>query len=119
MRGLVVLAIATMAVGSAAKAADLTYPGTTPPLPQQAHSATFLSELRLGVTAQDPTGPESGSANLTAEALSPKPCRRQPQSRSEYEFRLCGPDVDLRSDAGDLHRRQLWRFGSRWRDRSD
>jgi lipid A 3-O-deacylase len=33
----------------------------------------FLSELRLGGSAQDPSGPESGSANLTGEVLLSKP----------------------------------------------
>jgi hypothetical protein len=72
MKRLVVLAMTTIAAGSAAKAADLTQTSETPLLPQQVHAPTFLSELRFGVTGQDPTGPESGSVNLTAEALSPK-----------------------------------------------
>lgn len=72
MKRLVILAIAAIVAGSAAKAADLTHTGETPLLPHQVHAPMFLSELRFGITGQDPTGPESGSINLTLEALSPK-----------------------------------------------
>jgi lipid A 3-O-deacylase len=34
---------------------------------------SFLSEVRLGLSAQDPSGAESGSANLTGEILFAKP----------------------------------------------
>jgi hypothetical protein len=33
----------------------------------------FLSEFRFGASAQDPSGPEAGSANLTGEVLFSKP----------------------------------------------
>ena len=72
MKGLLVLTCVSFAAGCAANAADLTQTSGPSLLPQQVNSPTFLSEVRLGVTAQDPTGPESGSINLTLEALSPK-----------------------------------------------
>ncbi|EIM25984.1 acyloxyacyl hydrolase [Microvirga lotononidis] len=72
MKRLIVLSFVAMAAGCAANAADLTEKSVIPTLPQQVYAPAFLSELRLGLTAQDPTGPESGSVNLTLEALSPK-----------------------------------------------
>ncbi|MEZ0167110.1 acyloxyacyl hydrolase [Microvirga sp. TS319] len=73
MKRLLVAALALTAGGTAVSAADLRPQDATPlpPLPRSAPS--FISEVRFGVTAQDPTGPESGSANLIGEILSVRP----------------------------------------------
>ncbi len=73
MRRLLPAIIAVLAAGTGVHAADIG--------PQSAHSLpvlaasppTFVSEIRLGGSAQDPTGPESGSANITGEILSVRP----------------------------------------------
>jgi lipid A 3-O-deacylase len=72
MRTILAAAIAALAAGTGAYAADLTRsPVVAPPIPVLPQPAPgFISELRLGVSAQDPSGPESGSANLTGEVLS-------------------------------------------------
>jgi lipid A 3-O-deacylase len=73
MRRMLAPAIAMLATGTGVLAADLTPPNTAP-LPVLARSSpTFVSEVRLGASAQDPSGPESGSANLTGEILSVRP----------------------------------------------
>lgn len=62
-----------LALGSAAQAADLV-PVGAPPVPGQVQALpAFLSEVRLGLSAHDPGGPESGTANLTGEILSVRP----------------------------------------------
>ncbi|RDI57774.1 acyloxyacyl hydrolase [Microvirga subterranea] len=72
-----------LALGPAAQAADLGPVGSpTAPGPGQAQPA-FLSEVRLGLSAHDPGGPESGTANLTGEILSVRP------------FTFANPDLDL------------------------
>jgi lipid A 3-O-deacylase len=73
MRRMLAPAIAMLATGTGVHAADLTPPNTAP-LPVLARSSpTFVSEVRFGASAQDPSGPESGSANLTGEILSVRP----------------------------------------------
>ena len=76
MRRVLAAAIAVLATGAGVHvhSADLS-PANTPPLPALARtSPKFVSEVRLGASAQDPTGPENGSANLTGEILSIRPC---------------------------------------------
>jgi lipid A 3-O-deacylase len=73
MRRVLAAAIAMLATGAGVLAADLT-PSNTAPLPVLARpSPMFVSEVRLGASAQDPSGPESGSVNLTGEILSVRP----------------------------------------------
>lgn len=62
--------IALALLSSAAGAADIAGPATYVP-PSQPMS--FVSELRIGASAQDPWSPEKGSANLTGEVLFAKP----------------------------------------------
>jgi hypothetical protein len=57
---------------AAASAADMTVP---PPPAPVAPTPSFLSELRLGIAAHDPAGPESGSVDLNGEILFAKPFR--------------------------------------------
>lgn len=65
--------VAILATAPLARAADLP-PISPAPLPTlMASPPSFLSEVRFGVSAQDPDGPESGSANLTGEILSVRP----------------------------------------------
>jgi hypothetical protein len=65
-----IIALALSAGVAAAEAAESLrgYSLLAPAFQQKVPSV--ISELRFGATAQDPTGPESGSANLTAEILS-------------------------------------------------
>ncbi|WP_114945506.1 acyloxyacyl hydrolase [Microvirga calopogonii] len=66
-------AVAALAIGTQALAADLS-PSPPSRLPALATaSPAFVSELRFGASAQDPTGPESDTANLTGEVLSVRP----------------------------------------------
>jgi hypothetical protein len=70
---LLIGAIAVLATGTQALAVDLGPSGPSR-LPVLATSSpAFVSEIRLGAAAQDPTGPESGTANLTGEVLSVRP----------------------------------------------
>lgn len=74
MNRILMIGLAVTAFGSAAGAADLPQQTAIPLLPVQQRSApTFISEIRLGGSAQDPASPESGSANLTGEILSARP----------------------------------------------
>lgn len=57
-------------IAGSAGAADLIGPGSYVP-PSQPLS--FVSELRIGASAQDPWSPERGSSNLTGEVLLAKP----------------------------------------------
>jgi lipid A 3-O-deacylase len=69
------LLIAPIAV-SAASGADVKQQAPSlEPVRPAVQSNTFLSELRFGLSAQDPWGPEgkNGSANLTGEILFAKP----------------------------------------------
>jgi hypothetical protein len=70
MKWFLIVAMASAAVGAKAQAAD--FPQGNPPLPPvfQQKKPSLISEVRFGTTLQDPSGPESGSANLTAEVLS-------------------------------------------------
>jgi hypothetical protein len=73
MNRLLAMAGGLVALTAAAHAADLT-PASTPSVPTLAQAQpTLLSELRLGVSAHDPGGPESGTANLNGEILSARP----------------------------------------------
>jgi lipid A 3-O-deacylase len=58
--------VALAFLAHAAGAADL---GFTPP----SQPMSFVSELRIGASAQDPWSPEKGSANLTGEVVFAKP----------------------------------------------
>ncbi|MBF9235278.1 acyloxyacyl hydrolase [Microvirga alba] len=73
MRRILTGILATWAAVAEAHAADVDQTGVSPRAAQTTRSSAFLSEMRLGATAQDPGGPESGSANLTAEVLSLRP----------------------------------------------
>jgi len=70
MRTILITTFAALVLGTGTHAADLspTPVVATPVLPASGFS--FISELRLGASAQDPSGPESGSANITGEILS-------------------------------------------------
>ncbi|MGO4705116.1 acyloxyacyl hydrolase [Microvirga sp. 2MCAF38] len=76
MRRVLAMIVAVVAIAAGAHAADLVPPPQAavpifvapPPAPP-----SFLSEVRLGVTAHDPGGQESGSANLSGEILSGRP----------------------------------------------
>lgn len=59
----------SMAFSTSASATDLAAP--TPPPPVFARSP-LISEIRLGVFAHDPGSPESGSADINGEILTPK-----------------------------------------------
>jgi lipid A 3-O-deacylase len=73
MRRLLAVTGAIIATVPLARAADLR-PSPPALLPTLAASPpAFLSEVRFGGSAQDPAGPESGSANLTGEILSAQP----------------------------------------------
>lgn len=73
MNRLLAIAGGLLALSATTHAADLT-PASTPSAPTLAQSQpTLLSELRLGVSAHDPSGPESGTANLNGELLSLRP----------------------------------------------
>jgi hypothetical protein len=54
-------------------AADLPARTAVPAAPEAIYSPHFISELRLGASAQDPWSPEKGSANATGEVLFSKP----------------------------------------------
>ena len=56
-------------LSSGARAADAVGPGYVAP----AQPMSFVSELRIGASAQDPWSPERRSANVTGEVLLPKP----------------------------------------------
>lgn len=62
----VALALITGSAGAADVAGPTSY---APPL----QPMSFVSELRIGASAQDPWSPEKGSANLTGEVLFAKP----------------------------------------------
>jgi lipid A 3-O-deacylase len=68
---LITVAVATAALGADTKQASAF---TQPPVPLD-QSRSFVSELRFGLSAQDPWGNEgqNGSANLTGEILFAKP----------------------------------------------
>ncbi len=74
MRRVLAAGVLVLALGAGAQAADVAPPSnhpsasvlTSPPV-------GFVSEIRLGAAAQDPSGPESGSGNLTGEILSVRP----------------------------------------------
>ena len=59
----------------AAGAADLVRPGPSGPVAYVPPSqpVSFVSEIRIGASAQDPWSPEKGSANVTGEILFAKP----------------------------------------------
>jgi lipid A 3-O-deacylase len=57
-----------LCLAAPAAAADLTAPRPAVPLVEPA-ARSFLSEIRVGGSAQDPSGPESGSGNITGEVL--------------------------------------------------
>lgn len=59
----------------AGSSAALSTDATKPAFPQTPAQQSFVSELRFGLSAQDPWGPEGrdGSANLTGEILLAKP----------------------------------------------
>ena len=95
---------------------------------------SLLSEFRFGFSAQDPWGPESGSANVTGEILFAKPftpadlftsyfvpapaSRRQRQFRRQDELRLCGPHLVARHHLAILRRGQRRRRGPQRRHAS-
>ncbi len=63
-------------LSAATHAADLPSRIATPlppPAPLARPGFGIISELRLGGSAQDPSGPESGSGNITGEVLFVKP----------------------------------------------
>jgi hypothetical protein len=70
VRPIVGVGFAMALLVSGAEAADIAGPSVYAP-PSQPMS--FVSELRIGVSAQDPWSPEQGSANATAEVLFAKP----------------------------------------------
>lgn len=61
--------VAAWTAVTGAYAADVAQSAVSVPA-DTAPSWPVLSEVRLGVTAQDPSGPERGSANITGEILS-------------------------------------------------
>jgi hypothetical protein len=69
-------AILSVALSGQVQAADLPSRSAPPAAPLQALTVTkqprFLSELRFGVSAQDPWSPEEGSVNITGEVLTGK-----------------------------------------------
>jgi hypothetical protein len=73
MRTVLAAGVLSLSLGTGVYAADVAPAGnlsapvfTSPP-------AGFISEIRLGAIAQDPSGPESGSGNLTGEILAVGP----------------------------------------------
>lgn len=68
-------ALVSVAVAGQVAAADLPAKSAPPPpapAPATIMAPRFLSEVRLGVSAQDPWSPEEGSANITGELLTGK-----------------------------------------------
>lgn len=86
-----VFAVALLAAGSAG-AADLGYPTgfAAPPAPAPQPQFFFLSEVRLGTFAHDPTSPEQGSADLNGEVLFAKPFSAP---GSAWDFLLPRPSI--------------------------
>jgi lipid A 3-O-deacylase len=70
VRPVFALGVGLALLAGGALAADIAGPSVYVP---PAQPMSFVSELRIGVSAQDPWSPEKGSANLTAEALFAKP----------------------------------------------
>ncbi len=64
------IALIMYEVAGSADAADVIGPAAYPP---PARPMSFVSELRVGASVQDPWGPEAGSANITGEILFAKP----------------------------------------------
>src|SRR4051812_3394066 len=78
MHRILAVTVALLTIGPLARAADLR-PSPPAPWPPLATSPpSFLSEVRFGASAQDPSGPESGSGNLTGEILSARPWTADP-----------------------------------------
>ena len=57
-----------MGFATPAAAADLREPPPTAPVAQPS-PRSFLSEIRVGGSIQDPSGPENGSGNITGEVV--------------------------------------------------
>jgi hypothetical protein len=71
--------VARLLIGSAAallaSSVMAAEPVRTAPASSSVLQPSFVSEVRIGASAHDPSGPESGSANFTGEILFAKPFR--------------------------------------------
>ncbi|MBW0002854.1 MAG: acyloxyacyl hydrolase [Hyphomicrobiales bacterium] len=89
-----IFAVAWLFAADSAGAADLGYPTTFVPqpipAPQSQSQFFFLSEVRLGTFAHDPTSPEQGSADLNGEILFAKPFSLP---GSAWDFLLPRPSI--------------------------
>jgi hypothetical protein len=111
MRTILVATIAALAAGTGAYAADLgpAPMAAIPSLPAPAPSS--LWELRLGVSAQDPSGPESGSANITGEVLSPRLFQSADPVANLFIPRLhAGGSANLAGDTSFAYAGFTWSF---------
>src|SRR5882762_1310870 len=85
-------AAASLLAAGPARAADLGYPSSfgAPAAPIGRSSPFFLSEVRLGTFAHDPTSPESGSVDINGEVLFAKPFS---MPGSAWDFLLPRPSI--------------------------
>jgi lipid A 3-O-deacylase len=84
------LAVCVLAARTVA-AADLGYPSSFgPPAAPISQSSFFLSEVRLGTFAHDPSSPEKGSVDLNGEILFVKPFS---VPGSAWDFLLPRPSI--------------------------
>jgi lipid A 3-O-deacylase len=81
------------------------------PAPAPAPGFGFISELRLGGSVQDPSGPESGSFNATGEVLFVKPLQLENRIADLFIPRLhIGGSVNFEGNTSFAYAGFSWTF---------
>jgi hypothetical protein len=107
-----IIAVALSARAAAAEAADSPRGYPLPPPAFQQKVSSIISELRFGATAQDPVGPESGSANLTVEILSARAISVADPILSIFVPRFhLGGSANINGDTSFAYAGLTWTYG--------